>query len=280
MHPAERKLSQPGSLAERLYRMRKAAGLTGDQLAAELGWGKATGRTKVSKIENGKQLPSAGDVHDWAAATRHPEAAGELADMLADVEAVHRGWRGQLRHGQAAVQQDYDRRVRAASRFRASSPVTIPGLLQTAGYARALMTQVAELWDTGDIDAAVEARIQRQQVLYDPSKTFEFAVAEPALRMLPCLPQVMLGQLDRLLTLDLDNVTLGIVPMGVQLDMLPFTSFMLADDRAVVESHGGEDALGERESADYARVFGRLMAEAATGEEARRLIAEAAAALR
>ena len=48
----------------------------------------------------------------------------------------------------------------------------------------------------------------------------------------------MLGQLDRLLSLDLDNVTLGIIPMGVQLAVLPISDFLMLDDQAVAESHG------------------------------------------
>ena len=41
-----------------------------------------------------------------------------------------------------------------------------------------------------------------------------------------------------------------------------------------------EDEVGEEESAVYARIFDALMAEAVTGDEARRLIAAAAADLR
>jgi transcriptional regulator with XRE-family HTH domain len=279
VHPTDRTLSKPGGLAERLYRLRKAAGLTGDELAGRLGWEK-TGRTKISKIENGKQLPTAEDIEAWAAACGHPEAARELLDLRTDVENVHHTWRGRLRHGHAAVQDDYDRRVRAATRIRSSVPALIPGLLQTAGYARAIMVQVAELWGTTDIDAAVEARIRRQEVLYDQSRTFEFVITEAALRLLPCPPQVMSGQLDRLLSLDLDNVTLGIIPMGVQLAVLPFSDFLMLDNRATVESHGSEDEVGEEESEVYARIFAGLMAEAVTGDDARRLITAAAADLR
>lgn len=279
MHPTDKTLSRPGGLAERLYRLRKEAKLTGDQLAGRLGWGK-TGRPKISKIENGKQLPSAGDIEAWAAACGHPEAARGLLDLRADVEAVHHSWRGRLRGGHAAVQDDYDRRVRAATEIRNSVPTLIPGLLQTAGYARAIMTHVAELWDTADIDAAVEARMRRQEVLYDQSKTFEFVITEAALRLLPCPLQVMAGQLDRLLSLDLDNVTLGVIPMGVQLAVPSFTDFLLLDGRATVETHVSEDEVGEAESVAYERIFGMLMAEAVTGDEARRLITAAAADLR
>ena len=279
MHPTDKTLNQPGGLAERLYRLRKDARLTGDQLAGRLGWEKA-GRTKISKIENGKQLPSTEDVAAWAAACGHPDAARELLDLRANVEAVHSFWRERMRHGHAAVQDDYDRRVRAATRVRSSGPAIIPGLLQTAGYARAIMTYVADLWGTADVDAAVEARMRRQEVLYDQSRTFEFVITEAALRLLPCPPQVMAGQLDRLLSLDLDNVTLGVIPMGVQLAVMPFSNFLMLDDRAVVESDGSEDEVGRDESAVYGRIFDRLMAESVTGDDARRLITAAAADLR
>lgn len=280
MHPTDRRLSQPGGLAARLFLIRKDAGLTGDQLGMHLGWGEKTGRTKVSKIENGKQTPASAEIRAWAEACGHAEAVPELLDLLADVQAVHRQWRGQLRHGQAAVQEDYDRRVRAAKRVRNSAPVVIPSLIQTAGYARAIMTQVGDLWGTTDVDAAVQARMRRQEVLYDQSKTFELVITEAALRLLPCPPQVMLGQLDRLLSLDLDNVTFGIIPMGVQLAIVPTSDFLLLDDQAIVESHGSEDEVGEEESAVYAQVFDRLMAEALTGADARQLITRAAADLR
>lgn len=276
MHPTDRR---PGGLAERLFRMRKAARLTGDQLAATLGWGDKTGRTKVSKIENGKQVPTADEIRAWAVASGHPEDAGELLDLLANVQSVHRQWRGQLRRGHAAVQEDYDRRAKTAKRIRNAAPLIIPSFFQTAGYARAIMTHVADLWGTTDIDGAVEARMRRQEALYDRSKTFEFVITEAALRLLPCPPQVMRGQLDRLLTLDLDNVTLGIIPMGVELAVLPYSDFLLLDDRAIVESAGSEDEVGEDESAVYARIFDGLMAEAVTGEDARRLIVDAAADL-
>ena len=280
MHPTDRKLSQPGGLAERLYRLRKDARLTGDQLAGALGWGEKTGRTKVSKIENGKQAPTRDDIRAWATVTGHPEDIPVLLDLRDDIESVHHSWRGRLRGGHAAVQDDYDRRTRAATRIRESVPLIIPGLLQTAGYARAILTQVAETWGTTDVDAAVEARMRRQEALYDQSRTFEFVTTEAALRLLPCPPQVMLGQFDRLLSLDLDNVTFGIIPFGTELAVVPSDFFTLFDDKAVVESHGGEDVIGEAESAVYAQVFDRLMGQSVTGEEARRLIAAAAEALR
>jgi transcriptional regulator with XRE-family HTH domain len=277
VHPTDRRLSQPGGLAARLYRLRReAAGLrTQAELASRLGWD----RTKVSKIESGKQLPAEDEIRAWAEATGQPDEAGELIDLRADIQAVHRTWRGRLRGGGAAVQDEYDRRIRAAKRMRAMSPLVVPGLLQTESYARAIIAGSAEIWGLADVDATVEARMRRRDVLYT-DRTFELVTTEAALRMPPCPPEVMRSQLDRLMSLDLPNAVLAIIPLGVQLPLVPQNNFMLADDVATVEAHGGEDTLGERESAVYAQVFERLMSVAVTGDEARRLIADAAASLR
>lgn len=272
MHPTDERLNQPGGLAERLYGMRKAAGLTGDRMAEDLGWP----RSKISKIENGRQMPSAEDIRAWVAECGHPEAADDLLEMLADVQAVHRRWRTRLRRGHAAVQEDLDRRTRDAKRVRSAQVLIMPGLIQTAGYARSILAQIAPAYGTQDLEEAVAARMRRQEVLYDTDKTFEFVITEAALRMLVVPAQVMLGQLDRLLSMGLSNVTLGIIPMGVELDMAPVHGFLMLDDAAIVETYDEESEAGEEESEAYGRIFDRLMAEAVTGSGARQLIAAAA----
>jgi transcriptional regulator with XRE-family HTH domain len=256
--------------------MRRAAELTGAQMAADLGWAPS----KVSKIENGNQTPKADDIRAWTAACGHPEAAGELLDLLADVQTVSRRWKQRTRGGLAAIQDDYDRRAREAKRIRNAEILIVPGLLQTAGYARTLLGRDATLYATADTDAAVAARMRRQEVLYDTGKTFEFVITEAALRMLIVPAQVMAGQLDRLLSLGLGNVTLGIIPMGTELDTLPVNGLLVLDGTAIVETDGEEREAAEEESDEYSRTFERLMAEAVTGDQARRLIAAAAADLR
>lgn len=278
MHPAE---NQPGTLAERLLRLRKSAGLTGEQLARDLGWVEATGRSKVSKIENGRQLPAEDDIRAWADATGHPEQADDLIELRADTLTTHTRWRRQLRSSGTAVQQERDQHTQAATRIRNFETVLIPGLLQTSGYARSLYMRGSAIYGMTDVDASVQARMQRQQVLYDTSKTFEFMFTEAALRLLPCSPQVMLGQLDRLLSLGMDHMTLAIIPFGVELPMVPYNSFLLLDDNLTIETLTGkyEENAGE-EAAMCGRIFDMLMTEARTGDEARQLIMSAAEQLR
>lgn len=277
MHPVNERLKQPGGLAERLYGLRKDAGLTQERMAEALGWPP----TKISKIENGNQIPTAEDIRSWAGAVDHPEATDDLLDLLAEVQTVHRRWKQRLRRGGlAAVQEDHDRRAREAKRTREANVLLVPGLLQTAGYARSV---VAGLWpgrSAKDVDEAVALRMRRQEVLYDTDRTFEFVITGAALRLLPCPPTVMAGQLDRLLSMGLPNVTLGIIPLGVELPLVPLHGFLLLDDTAIVETYDDEYEASEEDSEMYAQTFGRLMAEAVTGEETRRLIAAAAADLR
>ena len=271
-------LSQPGGIAERLYRLRKDAGLTGVDMARHLGWP----RSKISKIENGRQMPATADIRAWASECGHPDAADELLDLLADVQETHRQWRRELRKGHAAIQTDVDQRTRQATRIRNAEVAIIPGLLQTGAYARSLSTEIAGVYGIGEegVEASVAARMQRQEILYDSEKEFEFVITEAALRVMPCPPQVMLGQLDRLLGLGLDNVTLGIIPMGVQLSMTPVHGFLILDGVTIVETYSSETKIQGDESAAYGKIFDRLMAEAVTGENARQLIVASADDLR
>jgi transcriptional regulator with XRE-family HTH domain len=274
---------QPGSLAERLLRLRKEAGLTGAQLAEALGWEEGTGRTKVSKIENGRQLATEADIRAWAQATGHLDQIEDLLDLAASARVVRIRWRQQrLGGGQAAaVQEARDRTTQAATRIRNAENVIIPGLLQTSGYARSIIAQASALYWAVDVDMALQARMQRQQVIYDTSKTFEFVFTEAALYLLPCSRQVMLGQLDRLLSLGMDNVTLGIIPFGTELPLAPYNSFLLQDDDLTVETLAGKDEERAEDAAElYHRIFDLLMTEARTGDDARRLIATAADRLR
>ena len=279
MQSTDEWLNQPGGLTERLGRMRRAAGLTGDQLATRLGWT----RTKVPKLENGRQMPTEADIAAWAEACGQLGAAEELLRMLSQAQAVRRKWRHQLRAGHAAVQAGFDALVRGASRIRDFQIMLIPGLLQTPDYARYRALEAVRLHATDPerVEETVVARMRRQEVLYDTSKTFEFVITEAALRYLLCPPQVMRGQLDRLLgVIGLSHVMFGIIPPGRELAIAPMAGFLMADDVTVVETFTSADTLRGRESAKYGEIADGLMNAAVTGDDARRLIVAAVAALR
>lgn len=279
MRPTGEWLNQPGGLAERLQRLRKAAGLTGDRLAELAGWP----RSKVPKIENGRQMPTDQDIRTWADLAGRPDAVPELLDLLGDAQAVHRQWRHQLRGGHAALQAEFDALVQGAKLIRNFEIAFIPGLLQTPDYARYRALEAVRVHSAraDGVDETVRTRMERAQVLYDSGKAFEFVITEAAFRLLPCPPRVMLGQLDRLMTAStLSNVTLGIIPFGVELAVMPMVGFLGVDDLTIVETFTSADTIRRPEADKYAEIFESLMGESVTGEDARRLIAAAAASLR
>jgi transcriptional regulator with XRE-family HTH domain len=276
VQPADEELKRPGGLAERLYSMRRAAGLASGDLARRLGWP----ASKVSKLQNGQQMPTVADITAWAAICGQPEAATPLLDLLAQAEAVHWQWRHRLRRGHAALQQDLDQEIRQARQVRVVEVAVIPGLLQTPAYARRVLAMSARLNQTSmdEVEPAVAARIRRQEALYDLAREFEFVMTESILRRRVGGPHVMAAQLDRLIALSgLANITLGVIPDDAELGIIPGECFMIIDGKAVLETWTAEDRLGTEESAVYARVADTLLADAATGEDARRLINATAA---
>lgn len=126
--------------------------------------------------------------------------------------------------------------------------------------------------------------MQRQQMLYDPGKHFEFLIAEPVLRWLVVPPAVMRAQLDRLQAMiGLARVRLGVIPMGAPLAVVPQNTVELytRDDDvvAVAETFIGETWHRDDEARRYADTFALLWQDAAEGQDARQLIVNAARAL-
>lgn len=273
-------LTQPDGLAGRLQALRTHASLSGKDLAEITGWP----ASKVSRLENGKQMPTIQDLETWSAACHGAkESTRELLELLSEAQSVHLNWKRRMARGQAAVQTNYNQLVKESRLIRHFETVYVPGLLQITEYARRVLSEMVDLHglDVKDVDAAVAARIQRQQFLYDTSKQFEFLIAEPVLRWLLCPRDIMYAQLDRLqMVFGMANVRFGIIPLGVQLATAPQNSFQIYDDLAMAETFVGETAHDEKNSKAYAAAMNRLWGEALTGHEARQLIIRIAEDLR
>lgn len=270
--------AEPGSLASRMRAMRETARLGVNELADRLGWY----REKVTRIQTGQRVPTRQDIADWATACGHPELADELLAMLPEAQATHRLWKDKLSQGPDASQRDWNTRIREARVIRNFEIVVIPGLCQTADYARhrvldAMRNYGIELTEQG-IDAAVAAKLQRQEILYNTAgRRFEFVMTEAALRIGAAPAPVMLGQLDRLAQLSqLPNITVGVIPFGVQIPAMPQNPFIVLDDEVSAETHGSEVIPTPDEAQTYINLADAMSAEALTGDEARRLITSAA----
>lgn len=263
------------ALGARLRELRAEAGLDGKPLAERLGWQ----RSKVSRLQNGRQTATEGDLEAWAEAVGSPEQVADLKARLRGLESQQRHWRRQLAAGHAPVQDRYVVEYRRTATMRGYEASVIPGLFQTPDYARHLLAQNAELMQSPrDTEAAVQARMRRQGVLYEPGKLFRVLIWEAALYATVGTHEVMAGQLDRLVGLiGVSTVDLGIVPLGAPMPITPKHGFWIFDEeRVVVETINTELQYDFTDDlALYGRVWDHLDDAAAHGRKAHRLIAHA-----
>ena len=260
------------TLGLRLRELRKQAGITGQQLADSLSWPPS----KVSKLENGRQTPTDDDVRSWTSETHSQGETEALLASLHTLELQHAEWRRLFQGGLHPHQvelAELDERTRL---FRAFEPTVVPGLLQTAEYARARLAEgIRVLRVQNDIDTAVLGRMQRQNMLYRSDKRFHFILTEAALRFRLCGVDVLLNQLDRLVSLTaVPTVRLGIIGFDTQPVVAPWHGFWLFDsDRVVVETYSAELNLAQpQEIALYSSIFEQLAGSASYGSAARGII--------
>jgi transcriptional regulator with XRE-family HTH domain len=252
----------------RLRRLREEAGLNGKQFAVRLGWA----ASKVSRIETGKQTATSDDVTAWAEATGTEQSL--LDDLLADLRTVrfeYATWTRQFRAGTAARQRVSVEIEGTATTMRALETTVIPGLLQTADYARHVLGTMVAMRDVpDDVADGVRLRMRRQEVLYDPAKHFRFLLTEAALRTRTCPPTTLRGQLDRLLALSgVDTVELAVLPFDLKLPVVPSHGFWIFDeDIVLIETLSAELTLRDSdEVALYDRIFEMLWDVAVRGDD-------------
>ena len=187
----------------RSYRVK--AGMSLEQLGARV----YLSDDMVGKIENGQRVPT----EQFAAACDAvPElntggALTELRDLLKDYlkQRAYPGWfiRWPEKEAQATV-------------LRSFELIVIPGLLQTQGYARALLDNRIG-GNSEDVDESVAARLERQAIL-DRGKPPELwvVIEEAALRRPVGGPAIMHQQLNHLLqAAHRPSVVLQVIPASV-----------------------------------------------------------------
>jgi len=269
------------AVANRLRDLRKEAGLTVVQLAAACGWH----YSKTSRIENAVTGPSATDIRRWCAAALADDQAQDLVVQSINAESMYRQWRDQVRSGLRHIQESRVRAFRATERFRLYSSSIVPGLLQTEGYALAVLGIAAATHDlpVDDSVEAARARVERSRIVHEQGHRFVVVIEEAVLYCQVADPDAMAAQLGYLLTAGaLPAVSLGIIPMATRRTHWPEETFHVYDDRLVsVELASAEvNVTQPGEIAQYLATFERLRSMAVYGAEARALIVKAIDALR
>jgi transcriptional regulator with XRE-family HTH domain len=165
-------------VAQRLREIRADAGITGGELAARCGWT----HSKSSRIENARTPPAPEDIRRWCAACGATDQAADIIAQSHNAESQYVEWRRKVRAGLRHLQDSYVQLYRSTDLFRVYSPTLVPGLLQTEGYARAVLSANARLLDIpDDAEQAAAARLERSKVIHEHGHRFVLLIEEGVL---------------------------------------------------------------------------------------------------
>ncbi|WP_425265350.1 Scr1 family TA system antitoxin-like transcriptional regulator [Streptomyces rubellomurinus] len=161
----------------------------------------------------------------------------------------------------------------------ASSPAWCRSPEYTTAVLRSIQRARVEV---DDVDDAVEARLERQRMLFSGRHRFGLLIEEWVLRAAVCDEETMAAQLGHLIAVSSSPfVSVGVIPTRSSRAHLPVEDFYTFDEAEVaVELTSGYLRITQpREIADYLRTFTALASMAVHGAEARQLIAAAITAL-
>ncbi|HEY5833991.1 helix-turn-helix domain-containing protein [Streptomyces sp.] len=151
------------------------------------------------------------------------------------------------------------------------STVYVPGLLQTRGYAEAVLHASEMRQSAEDVERQVTIRLKRQEIFHRPHPPHIWAVLdESVVRRVVGGPSVMRGQLDHLLSsAETPNVTLQILPFATGAHASAMGSFVVLGgaepslDVVYLDIHTGAVFMEKEEELDiYRRAFDYLRAQA------------------
>lgn len=184
--------------------LRERAGLTQRELGEHL----AYGEDLISSLERGRRTPQPEFLE---AADELLGANGMLKATKDDVARARA--RARVRH--PAWFRDYARLEGEAVEISFFSTLTVPGLLQTEAYARAIFTAYQPLLDEATIERRTAARLSRQEALDGWPPPMVSAVLEEAVLRRPVGGwAVQQAQLKRLLRLgQMRSVTIQVLPL-------------------------------------------------------------------
>ncbi|MDN3356105.1 helix-turn-helix transcriptional regulator [Actinomadura sp. DC4] len=271
-------------LSSILRELRDASGMSAEEVAGRLEWGKG----KPLYLESGQGVrPSPHDMSRLADLYGVTEAQREELMELARAARL-KGWWSPFSKQLSLVYTTYIGLEAEAAALRAFQLAMIPGLVQTEEYARALISGSTEL-SADEVEQRVEVRAKRQMILTadDPVKLW-LVLDEAAIRRIVGGPDVMRAQLQHLMELarTLPHLRLQVVPFGGGahpgvVGAFTVLRFPHASDAPAVyiESVGGQLFVEGGDVEEYDDAFDRLAAAALPPADTITLITAAASDL-
>lgn len=256
---------------------RQELGLTVDQVAERL----LCSPSKVSRMETGQRGATARDVRDLCELYGVLDAGERERLMNLAREGKEQGW-------WQSYDLDFSTYVgleAAATELKYYQTTIVPGLLQTADYARAMLEVTVPALSPERIEKLLEVKLTRQQILtQDPPLKVWALLDEAALHRVVGGPSVMARQLDKLTEItSTPYVTMQVIAFGAGAHAAMDSTFNILDfagpvpSVVYVEGLVGWIYLDRPQDIDrYQQVFALLREKALSPQESRELIAKIA----
>ncbi|MFI7386087.1 helix-turn-helix domain-containing protein [Streptomyces sp. NPDC049813] len=267
-------------LGQELRRLRELKGMTAEEVAERL----LVSQSKISRLENGRRSISQRDVRDLCGVyeVEDHRIVDSLMQMAKD--SRQQGWWHSF--GDIPYSVYIGLETDAAS-LRVYDPQVVPGLLQTRGYAEALINGALPETTPQDIEKRVQVRMRRQERIQAPENPLRLwtVLDEAALRRGVGGRHIMREQLDHLVEQSqLPHVTVQVIPfeMGAHPGLngqYAILEFPDAADSSVVYIEGVTSDLYLEKANDvqkYSVMYEHLRAQALNVEQSRQFISEIA----
>ncbi|MFI6375780.1 DUF5753 domain-containing protein [Streptomyces sp. NPDC050546] len=179
------------------------------------------------------------------------------------------------------VQHDLAAHESSARRLRYFLPAIPTGLIQTPEYMRQVMTRTS-VSAVGVNEYVIAQKLERQAVLDDLDKRFEFLLTESAIRWQLCDTAVMARQIEHLVALShRPNVALRVLPLSVRVSEVPFNTFTVYDaTMTTLEVFTGRVVLRDAAGVQhYGQLFDYFAEHACVDDAARELLGDWVAGL-
>ena len=245
-------------VSARLKQARSALGLTLEEVAGTLDWS----TSKLMRIEGGKSGISSTDLRALLAhygVVDEPTVA-ELVDEAR--QGRRRIWSSRHRELYSRSFLDFLEFESSAVTIKLFQPLVVPGLLQTDGYARAVIAATGQSEER--VEALVAARLERQDALFtkSPRPAVVAVIDEGLLRRSVGGSAIMAEQIAHLAGVArAGTVLVRVLPFaaGAHPAMTGAFSVLELPDDVVVFSEGVRGDVISRDGAEaFQDVFGRL----------------------
>ncbi len=197
-------------IAFELRRLREASGRTRQEAAARLG------RTvpHIGHLETGRNLPSAGDVEVLLTWYGHPDRIEFFRELLKRAKKGRDWWIGfaDAVPGYFALFLGLEA---SAVQLQSYDGLVVPGILQTAAYAKAIIRAGERSQPDHEVARRVELRMARQQLIERADEPLQVwsVLDEAVLHRQVGGAEVMREQLERLVKLaERPNIDLQVLP--------------------------------------------------------------------